>query len=90
MVHAGSHKVAATRTKRRLFINILEIRRHGGFSRLQIADVQNLTASFPLPIQNDCHVVWSKAGLVRGGKRGGGAGGRPPPRAGSGHRALRR
>lgn len=68
MVRAGSHEAAATRTKRRLFINILEIRRHGGFSQLQIADVQNLTASFPLPIQNDCHVVWSEAGLGRGGR----------------------
>lgn len=48
-----------------------EIRRHGGFSRQQIADVQNLTASFPLPIQNDCHMVWSKAGLGEGSEEEG-------------------
>lgn len=71
MVPAGSHEAAATHTKRRLFINMPEIRRRGGFSRQQIADVQNLTASFPLPIQNDCHMVWSKAGLGEGSEEEG-------------------
>lgn len=47
---------------------------------------KNLTASPPLSVQNDCHVVWSKAGLGEGSKEEGPDG--VPPKAGQGPRAI--
>ena len=43
---------------------------------------KNLTASLPLSVQNDCHVVWSKAGLGEGSKEEGPDG--VPPQSGAG------
>lgn len=75
----GSHEAAATFTKQRPLLMCQKSGDTVGFLGNKTPMYKNLAASLPLSIQNDCHMVWSKAGWGEGSKEEG-PDGVPPKR----------